>query len=141
MKEDRAMLVARVSAEMCTSATLTDVSEWVIARQHNHLRVHANHLPALGRHTWLRMARPIMAPRALLCTLWLLEDADGGACLVAGTLRFVSHPQGSDVRLSFEGLAVRTARGDAAAVQLLHLLASSIAPRDASQTQPAGAAG
>jgi hypothetical protein len=134
------MLVARVSAEILASADLTDVCEWLIQRQHNPLRLHAGHLPALGRHAWLRVARPITAPRAVLCTLWLLADFDRGGCLVAGTLRFVSHPTASDLRLSFEGLTVRTGRRDAA-LQLLELIASLIARSDASQTDPISAAG
>ena len=120
------MLVARVSAEIFASTDLAEVCEWLIERQHNPVRLHADHLPALGRHTRLRVARPITARRAVLCTLWLIEDADGGDCLVAGTLRFVSHPTASDVRLSFDGRAVPTSQGDSAARQLLELIASSI---------------
>jgi hypothetical protein len=78
----------------------------------------------------------------VFCTLWLLEDADGGGCVAAGTLRFVSHPTASDVRLSFAGLMVRTARGDDAALQLLELIASSVARRESAwQTEPISAAG
>ena len=135
------MLVARVSAEIFASTDLAEVCEWLIERQHNPVRLHADHLPALGRHTRLRVARPITARRAVLCTLWLIEDADGGDCLVAGTLRFVSHPTASDVRLSFEGLMVRTSRGTEAALQLLQVIESSIARNDASQTEPISAAG
>jgi len=135
------MLVARVSAELFAFTDLTEVCEWLIARQCNPVHVHADHLPALGRHTRLRVARPITARRAVLCTLWLLEDIDRGGCLVAGTLRFVAHPTAADVKLSFEGLMVRTGRGDDAALQLLELIASSIAPNDASQTEPISAAG
>lgn len=135
------MLVARISAGIYASTDLTEVCEWLIERQHNPVRLDADHLPALGRHTRLRVARPITAPRAVLCTLWLLEDLDSGGCLVAGTLRFVSHPTGSDVRLGFEGLTVRTGRGDDAALQLLELIASSIARSDAAQTEPISAAG
>jgi len=120
------MLVARVSAEIFASTDLAEVCEWLIERQHNPVRLHADHLPALGRHTRLRVARPITARRAVLCTLWLIEDADGGDCLVAGTLRFVSHPTASDVRVSFDGRAVPTSQGDSAARQLLELIASSI---------------
>ena len=141
MQEDRPLLVARVSAEIFASTDLAEVCGWLIECQHNPVRLHAGHLPALGRHTRLRVTRPITARRAVLCTLWLIEDADGGDCLVAGTLRFVSHPRGEDVRLSFEGLTVRTGRGHDAALQLLELIASSIAGNDASQTEPISAAG
>jgi hypothetical protein len=135
------MLVTRVSAEIFASTDLVDVCEWLIERQHNPLRLHSDHLPALGRHTRLRVARPITARRAVLCTMWLLEDADGGDCLVAGTLRFVSHPNGSDVRLSFEGLTIRTGRGRDFALQLLELIASSVRTNDGSLADPMSAAG
>ena len=126
MHEDRPMLVARISAEIRASTDLTRVSEWLIEGQHNPVRLNADHLPALGRHARLKVARPITAPRAVLCTLWLVEDVDGGGCLVAGTLRFVSHPTASDVRLSFDGLTIRTGRGDNAALQLLDLIAAAV---------------
>jgi hypothetical protein len=126
MHEDRPMLLTRISAEIFASTDLTKVCEWLIERQYNPVRLHADHLPALGRHARLEVARPITAPRAVLCTLWLLEDVEGGRCLVAGTLRFVSHPTASDVRLSFDGRSVRTGRGDDAALQLLKLIAASI---------------
>jgi hypothetical protein len=126
MHQDRPMLVARISAEILAPADLTRVCEWLSERQHNPVRLHADHLPALGRHARLTVARPITAPRAVLCALWLVEDVDGGGCLVAGTLRFVGHPTASDVRLSFDGLTVRTGRGDDAALQLLELVAASI---------------
>jgi hypothetical protein len=135
------MLVARISAEIFAATDLAEVCEWLIERQHNTVRLHADHLPALGRHTRLKVARPITARRAVLCTLWLIEDVDGGDCLVAGTLRFVSHPTASDVRLSFEGLMVRTSRGTEAALQLLQLIELSIAQNDASQSEPISAAG
>ncbi len=141
MQEDRLRLVARVSAEVFASTSLTEVCEWLIERQHNPVRLGAEHLPALGRSTWLRVARPITAPRAVLCTLWLHEDIDGGGCMVAGTLRFVSHPTASDVRLGFEGLMVRTGQGDDAALQLLQLIASSIVRGDSAQADPISAAG
>jgi hypothetical protein len=119
------MPVARISAEILAPTDLTRVCEWLIERHRNPVRLHADHLPALGRHAVLKVARPIRAPRAVLCTLWLLEDVDGG-CLVAGTLRFVSHPTASDLRLSFDGRTVRTGRGDNGALQLLELIAASI---------------
>jgi hypothetical protein len=141
MQDDRPILVARISAEIFASTDLTEVCEWLMERQHDPVRVHANHLPAFGRGTRLRVARPITARRAVLCTLWLIEDADGGDCLVAGTLRFVSHPTASDVRLSFDGLMVPTSRGTETALQLLQLIESSIARNNGSQTEPISAAG
>lgn len=136
------MLVARISAEISAWTDLAEVCEWLIQRQYNPVRVHAAHLPAIGLSTRLRVARPITARRAVFCTLWLLEDADGGGCVAAGTLRFVSHPTASDVRLSFAGLMVRTTRGDDAALQLLELIASSVARRESAwQIEPISAAG
>jgi hypothetical protein len=96
-------------------------------------------LPALGRHSWLRLARPITAPRAVLCTLWLVDDVVAGACLLAGHLRFVAHPTSSVVRLSFSGrtaVAMRSRalhlQADHAARQLLEVIGSSIeSPRAA----------
>jgi hypothetical protein len=126
MNEDRLMLVARISAEITTLADLSEVCGWLIECQYNPLRLDADRLPALGRHSWLRVARPVTAPRAVLCTLWLVEYGEGGGCLVAGALRFVGHPTGSDVRLSFDGRSVPTGREDRAALQLLELIAASI---------------
>jgi hypothetical protein len=135
------MLAARVSAELIASTDLTEVCEWLIERRHNPVLVRADHLPALGRRTRLSVARPITAPRAVLCTLCLFEDVDGGGCLVAGTLRFVAHPTAADVRLSFQGLMVGTTPGNDGAFQLLELIASSIARSNVSRTEPISAAG
>lgn len=124
------MLIARTSAEISALADLSDVCRWLIECQYNPLRVDAGHLPALGQHSWLRVARPVTAPRAVLCTIWLVEEAEGG-CLIAGILRFVGHPTASDVRLSFDGRAVPTGQEDRTALQLLELIAASIGrPRD-----------
>ena len=134
------MSVARVSAEIFASTDLSQVCEWLIERQHSPMRLHADHLLALGRHTRLRLGRPITARRAVLCTMWLIEDADSRP-LVAGTLRFVSHPTAADVRLSFDGLAVHAGRGHCAARQLLELIAASVTASDASRNDPMSAAG
>ena len=120
------MLIARISAEISALADLRDVCRWLIECQYKPQRLEADHLPALGQHTLLRVARPVTAPRAVLCTLWLLEEAERGGCLVAGTLRFVGHPTAPDVRLSFDGRAVSTGPGDRTAHQLLELIAASI---------------
>jgi hypothetical protein len=142
MNDDRTTSVARISAEIFASTGLAEVSRWLIERQHNPVRVDADDLPDLGRHSWLRVARPITAPRAVLCTLWLLDELDRGSSLVAGTLRFVAHPTAGDIKLSFAGLMVRTGRGDDAALQLLKLIAGSIAGTgSASRTEPIRAAG
>ena len=126
MQEDRQLLVARISAEIRALTNLSAVCEWLIERQHKPVRLDAEHVPALGRHSWLRLDRPITAPRAVLCTLSLLDEVDARICLLAGTLRFVAHPVASDVRLSFDGRALRAGQGDRAARQILELIASSI---------------
>jgi hypothetical protein len=126
MNEDHPLLIARMSAEISALGDVSEACRWLIECQYSPLRLDADHLPAIGRHSWLRVARPVTAPRAVLCTLWLIEEAEGGGCLVAGTLRFVGHPTASNVRLSFDGRAVPTGREDSAALQLLQLIASSI---------------
>jgi hypothetical protein len=131
MNEDRLRLVARISAEINALADLSEVCRWLIECQYDPPRLDADRLPALGRHSWLRVARPVTAPRAVLCTLWLVECGEGGGCLVAGTLRFVGHPTASEVRLTFDGRAIPTGREDRAALQLVELIAASIGrPRD-----------
>jgi hypothetical protein len=128
------MLVARISAEISVPADLNDVCQWLIECQYSPVRLDADHLPAIGQHSWLRVALPITAPRAVFCTLWLVEDAGPGGCLLAGTLRFVAHPRASDIRLSFDGRTVAATRpeshrgrGDDAGRQLLELIGASIA--------------
>jgi hypothetical protein len=131
--EDRRLAVARISAEASASAALDKVCRWLIARQSNPVRLDLDDLPALGQDCWLRLAVPVTAPRAVLCALWLLEDIDAGGCLMTGHLRFVAHPTGPDIRLSFSG---RTAtamppsllhgHANHAARQLLELIAASI---------------
>lgn len=126
------MLIARISDEMFAVAVLSEVCRWLIECQYNPVRLDAGRLPALGQHTWLRVARPITAPRAVLCTLWLIAEVEGDGCLAAGTLRFVAHPTASDVRLSFDGRAVPSGEGNRAALQLLELIAASIGRTPAS---------
>ena len=97
------MTVARMEAEASATADLDDVWRWLIRCQANPVRLDVGDLPALGQGTRLRLALPMNAPRAVICTLWLLEDVDAGGCLVAGQLRVVAHPTGSEIRLSFTG--------------------------------------
>jgi hypothetical protein len=62
--------------------------------------------------------------------VWLIEDVDDGACVLAGHLRFVGHPTGPDTRLSFSGRsAAPTQAGHEAARQLLGVIATSIEGR------------
>ena len=140
MNDDRPTLVARISAEIFASTGLAEVCAWLIERQHNPVRLEADHLPALGRRSWLRVARPITAPRAVLCTLSLLDELDRGSCLVVGSLRFVGHPTASDVRMNFDGRAIPTGQGDNAARQLLELIVASI-DKTASRTVRLSATG
>lgn len=120
------MLIARVSAEISALTDLGAVCRWLIECQCNPLRLDAGHLPALVKNSWLRVARPVTAPRAVLCTIWLVDQAEGGCCLLAGILRFVGHPTAAGVRLSLDGRAVPTGREDRAALQLLELIAASV---------------
>lgn len=136
MQGGHQLVVARISAETSASAHLTAVFRWLIEAQHKLLRLVAEELPALGQASRLRLGRPITAPRALLCALWLLEDEDGGGCLMAGQLRFVAHPTSSDVRMSFSGGTMTVMRpgpvwnqsgqAEHAARQLLQAIAGSI---------------
>jgi hypothetical protein len=121
---------ARLSAQMSAPADLGEALGWLIERQYNPVRFGVDDLPALGHDTWLKLALPITAPRAVICALWLIEDIDGGACLLAGHLRFVGHPTGTETRLSFSGRsAAPTGPGHDAARQLLGVIAASIESR------------
>jgi hypothetical protein len=125
--------VARFSAETSASTDLDGVFRWLIDRQGNPLRLVIEDLPALGRDSMIRLARPVTAARAVLCTLWVVEDLESGTCLLAGQLRFVAHPTRSGIRLTFSGrAAVAVTSGflrrqaDHAAHQLVELIARSI---------------
>src|SRR4030088_1193196 len=133
MQEVQPRLVARMSAEASASADLDDVCRWLIQRQFDPVLLDIDDVPALGQGSRLKLALPITAPRAVLCALWLLEDADEGGCLLVGQLRFVAHPTGPDIRLSFRGrtaTATMTDRlhgqADHAARQLLDVIAKFI---------------
>jgi hypothetical protein len=127
------MEVARLSAETSAPFDLGDVCRWLIESRSSLIRLRVDHLPALGHGSRLRLDLPITAPRAVLCTAWVLEDVESGGCLLVGQLRFVAHPAGSGVRLSFNG---RTAtamspalvhhQADQVARQLVEVIAMSI---------------
>jgi hypothetical protein len=135
MQMDRTSAVARMSAETSASAGLDDVWRWLIRCQTNPVRLEVDDLPALGRPARLRLDLPLSAPRAVLCALWLHDDVEAGGCLLVGQLRFVAHPTGSEIRLSFNG---RTAtalssglpgqQADDLARQLVDVIAESIEP-------------
>ena len=120
MQEAGISNVARVSAEGSTAAGLDDVFGWLVQNQGNAIRLDVEDVPALGQHSWLRLAVPISAPRAVLCTLWLVDDVVAGECLLAGHLRFVAHPTRSDIRLSFSGRTAVAMRSGALRLQAAH---------------------
>jgi hypothetical protein len=121
---------ARLSAETSAPANLDEALRWLIESQYNPVHLAVDDIPAVGRDCWLRLALPITAPRALICAVWLIEDVDGGKCVLAGHLRFVGHPTGRETRLSFSGRsAAPTEAGQEAARQLLGVIATSIDSR------------
>jgi hypothetical protein len=133
MQEDRSLVVTRISAEASAAARLDEVCRWLIESQGMPVRLGVGDIPALGQVCWLRLGRPIVAPRAVLCALWLLDDIDGGGSLLAGQLRFVAHPTACEIRMSFSGGTATVLRyglvnGQAnhAARQLLGVIAGSI---------------
>lgn len=133
MPGGRPLVVARISAERSASADLSEVCRWLIDGRAKPVRLGLDAVPAMGQDCWLVLARPITAPRALLCTLWVLEDLDTGGCLLAGQLRFVAHPTASQIKLSFNGGSAMVFRNgpiggwaDHAAHQVLGVIAESI---------------
>jgi hypothetical protein len=143
MWKDRPLVVARIFAEASASAHLDEVCRWLIESLSNPMRLAVEDVPALGQGSWLRLALPITAPRALLCGLWLLEDIEKGGCLLAGQLRFVAHPTESGVRMSFAGQSAAVlkygalvGKADHAARQLLETIAASIAASIDSRPTP-----
>jgi hypothetical protein len=125
------LIVVRVSVETTASAELAEVCRWLIeVRSPVGLGVDA--LPAIGQASRLRFDLPLVAPRAVLCSLWLHEEGDPGGCLLAGQLRVVAHPNAPGVRMSFSGhtsSAMRSSQlrrgADDAARQLLEVIAES----------------
>src|SRR5713226_5675721 len=133
MEADRPLSVARISAETSASANLDEVCRWLIECQGNPLRLGVGDLPELGQGSRLKLTLPVIARRAVICALWLLEDVDAGGCLLSGQLRFVAHPTQPDLKVTFSGrtaTAMRSTqlrrRADHAARQLLQLIAESI---------------
>jgi hypothetical protein len=121
---------ARLSVELSASADLQEALGWLIERQQDPVRFGVDDLPPLGQETCLKVALPITAPRAVICALWLIEDVEGGTCVLAGHLRFVGHPTSTGTRLSFSGRsATPTGPGRDAARQLLGMIAASIETR------------
>jgi hypothetical protein len=133
MQTNTAVKDARISVETSASASLEAVRSWLTERRGNPLRLQAHDLPALGQGARLALAVPMTARRAVLCAIWLLEDADAGGCLLSGQLRFVAHPSSSNIMLTFRGrtaMAMTTGalyrRAHHVVGQLLQLVAESI---------------
>lgn len=113
MQVEFPLTAAHISAETSASADLDDACRWLIECLATPVRLDVRDVPALGQSTRLRLALPVTAPRAVLSTVSLLEDVDAGGCLLTGHLRFVAHPTGGGIRLSFIGRA-ETAMGSSA---------------------------
>jgi hypothetical protein len=133
MKAEPLSKATRISVETSASANLDQVTRWLLECRANPLRFNAEHLPSLGQGARLVLAAPMTARRAVICALWLLEDAATGECLVSGQLRFVAHPTGSDVTVAFSGhsaMAMTTGflyrQAHHAVGELLALIAESI---------------
>jgi hypothetical protein len=124
MHENRSTPMARVSTHISATGDLNQVIRWLIECQSDPMSLDAGHLSALRRRSRLRVARPVTAPRAVLCALWLVEEVDAGVCLLAGHLRFVAHPTAPEIKISLDGHALPPI-GDSA-LQLVELIASSI---------------
>src|SRR5258708_13799298 len=103
MKPEPVSKATRITVETSASANLEEVCRWLLECRANPLRLEAETLPSLGQGARLMLAVPMIARRAVLCALTLLEDGAAGACLLSGQLRFVADPPGSDVTLSFSG--------------------------------------
>ena len=132
----------RISVETSSSANLVEVSRWLLEVRNQPLRLEAGHLPSLGRGARLMLAVPMTARRAVMCAVWLLDDGAAGACLLSGQLRFVAHPSGSDVTVSFSGhtaMAMTSGflyrQAHHAVGELLQLIAESI-PHPAAAARP-----
>ncbi len=142
MKVQPVSKATRISVETAASANLVEVSRWLLEARSNPLRLEAGQLPSLGQGARLMLAVPMTARRAVLCALWLLEDSAAGACLLSGQLRFVAHPSGSEVTVSFSGhtAMVMTSgflyrQAHHAVGEMLQLIAESI-PQPAAITRP-----
>ena len=142
MKAEPVSKTTRISVETSASANLVEVSRWLLEARSKPMRLEAVHLPSLGQGARLMLAVPMTARRAVMCALWLLADGATGACLLSGQLRFVAHPSGSDVTVSFSGhtamamtsgLLYRQAHH--AVGELLQLIAESI-PQPAPAARP-----
>src|SRR5260370_11054130 len=100
MKAEPVSKATRISVETSASANLVEVSRWLVACRSNPLRLEADHLPSLGQGSRLLPPPPMSARRAVLYTLWLLEDSAAGPWLLSVQLPFVAHPAASGTVLS-----------------------------------------
>src|ERR1700736_5005594 len=62
MQSARLSTVARIAAERPTAAGLDDAFRWLVQHQGTAMRLDVEEVPALGQHSWLRLALPITAP-------------------------------------------------------------------------------
>ena len=92
----------QIFAQTSASASLDEVSSWLLGYRSNQLQLDAEDLPALGQRVRLRLELPLTARRAILCTVSLFDDV-ADAVLLSGQLRFVAHPTGPDITVSFSG--------------------------------------
>jgi hypothetical protein len=92
----------QIFAETSASASLDEVGRWLLGYRSNQLQLEAEDLPALGQRVRLRLAVPLSARRAILCAVSLFDDV-ADAILLSGQLRFVAHPTGRDINVSFNG--------------------------------------
>jgi len=85
MQGGHQLVVARISAETSASAHLTACSAGSSRPSTSCCAWWPRNYPRSGRRVGSGWAAPSPAPRALLCALWLLEDEDGGGCLMQGS--------------------------------------------------------
>jgi hypothetical protein len=89
-------MVTGVRSETTVFTSLANIHLWLTQNQGAEVE-----LPGLHLHVGL----PITAPRAVICTVWLLEKAGGSTPLLAGRLRGLTNPRDGSVRLVFDGTA------------------------------------
>lgn len=95
-------MVAGVQTETTLFTSLANLYLWLSQNQGTEIEV-----PGSRLHVGL----PITAPRAVICTVWLLDGTLDSTPLLAGRLRGVIHPRDGSVRLSFTGSAASSLAG------------------------------
>lgn len=92
-------MVTNIRSETTVLTSLTNIHLWLARNQGGEVE-----LPGSRLQVGLAMT----APRAVICTIWLLEKRGGPTPLLAGRLRGVINPRDGSVRLGFDGGASRT---------------------------------